>query len=528
MKRLTLLFCVLISSAWAFADAVEIDGIYYNLIIKAKEAEVVAGSYLGDVVIPEKVKYEDETYSVTSIGGSAFYGCNKLTSIEIPNSVTSIGDEAFRGCYGLTSIEIPNSVTSIDGSAFYDCSGLTSIEIPNSVTSISHSAFSHCSGLTSITIPNSVTSIGSFAFRSCSGLTSVEIPNSVTSISNDAFSGCYGLTSIEIPNSVTSIGSYAFSGCYGLTSIEIPNSVTTINSYAFAGCSGLTSIEIPNSVTSIGFDAFRGCTSLTFITIPNSVTSIGYDAFYGCSGLTSVTITNSVTSIGYEAFASCKELADVYCYAKTVPSTQDNAFMDSYIEYATLHVPVAAYDKYKNTVPWSGFGKIVTLESELPEPKKCEMPTISYESGQLKFDCATEDVEYVSEITDTDIKKYYESSISLTATYHISVYAMKTGYDNSEVATATLCWIDVEPKAEGITNSVSEVKAFPVLIQSSGGVITVQGIDDGQQVVVYSVNGMQEGMSVSHNSMATVPTNLQPGNIAIIKIGTKSVKFVVK
>ena len=244
--------------------------------------------------------------------------------------------------------------------------------------------------------------------------------------------------------------------------------------------------------------------------------------------MTSVTIGNSVTTIRSSAFANCKELTDVYCYAEKVPTTGATAFDDSYIEYATLHVPAVAYNNYKNTVPWSGFGNIVTQEGGTPETKKCETPTISYENGKLKFDCGTEGVEYVSEITDTDIKKYYESSISLAATYHISVYAMKSGYDNSEVATATLCWIDAEPKAEGVINGVSEVKAFSVLIQSRGGVITVQGIDDGQQVSVYSVNGVQEGTSVSHNSMATVPTNLQPGNIAIIKIGGKSVKVVVK
>jgi len=49
--------------------------------------------------------------------------------------------------------------------------------------------------------------------------------------------------------------------------------------------------------------------------------------------------------------------------------------------------------------------------------------------------CATEGVEYVTDIADADIKKHYDATISLTATYTISVYAMKTGYDNSETAT---------------------------------------------------------------------------------------------
>ena len=197
----------------------------------------------GFVPIPTTVIYSGNTYSVTSIGKSAFSGCSGLTSIDIPNSVTSIGERAFDNCSGLTSITIPNSVTSIGKYAFYYCSGLPSINIPNGVTSIGERAFSGCSGLTSINIPNGVTSIGDGAFSECSGLTSVNIPNGVTSIERYAFYYCSGLTSINIPNSVTSIGWRAFWGCR-LTSINIPNSVTSIEEEAFSGCTRLTAVAV--------------------------------------------------------------------------------------------------------------------------------------------------------------------------------------------------------------------------------------------------------------------------------------------
>ena len=210
----------------------------------------------------------------------------------------------------------------------------------------------------------SVTSIGDQAFRNCSGLTSVTIPNSVTSIGVFAFSDCSSLTSVTIPNSVTSIGVGAFNYCSGLTSVTIPNSVLSIGMGAFSGCSGLTSVTIPNSVTSIGSYAFVSCSSLTSVTIPNSVTRIEANTFSSCSGLTSVTIPNSVTSID-NAFSNCPELLDVYCYAENVPSTQSNAFDGSYPENATLHVPNAAINSYKSTAPWSGFGNIVAISTEV-------------------------------------------------------------------------------------------------------------------------------------------------------------------
>ncbi len=121
-KHLLLIFAMLLPMV-VKADAVEIDGIYYNLISKAKLAEVTkrANYYSGDIVIPESVTYEGENYNVTSIGHGAFAYCTSLTSITIPNSMTSIGDFVFFGCKSLTSVSIPNSVISIGYDAFYGC-----------------------------------------------------------------------------------------------------------------------------------------------------------------------------------------------------------------------------------------------------------------------------------------------------------------------------------------------------------------------------------------------------------------------
>ena len=661
MKKQLLLFAMILLPLVASAHDIEVknaDGvtIYYNYINNGTELEVTfrgsnydsySDEYQGNVVIPEEVTYMNRTRKVTSIGDLAFYRCEGLTSIAIPNSVTSIGSGAFEWCYGLkkvivkdiaawcgikfdgsysnplyyakhiysdedteiTNLVIPNSVTSIGYGAFEYCSGLTSITIPNSVTSIGDYAFKNCSGLTSITIPNSVTSIGdyafygcsgltsvtigsgvtsigSWAFAGCSGLTSITIPNSVTSIGNSTFEGCKGLTSVTIPNSVMSIGNYAFSGCSGLTSVTIPNSVTSIGNYAFSGCSALTSVTIGNSVTSIGSGAFYGCSALTSVTIGNSVTSIGDYAFYGCSGLTSVTIGSGVTSIGNRAFSSCSGLTSVtipnsvtsigyeafyYCSGLTsvtigsgVTSIGYNAFdgvdiptVISLIENpftingktsgsgtfsqntfnnATLYVPKGTIDKYKATNGWKDFFFIEegvgpggdTPQPPTPEQQKCEKPTISYENGKLTFSSATDGATCQYSITDTDIKAGSGNEVQLGVTYTINVYATKAGYDNSETATATLCWIDQQPKTEGITNGIANIPAQAVLIQSEGGSIKVQGVDEGTQINVYGINGTQAGSAISQSGAATINTNLQPGSIAIVKIGQKSVKVVMK
>ena len=301
---------------------------------------------------------------------------NEIQNVIIESGVTSVGDNAFSLCSGLTSVTIPNGVTSIGVCAFDGC-GLTSVTIPNSVTSIGDFAFAGCSGLNSITIPNSVTSIGDGAFEG-SGLTYITIPNSVTFIDAFVFAECSNLSSIKVEsgnqkydsrdncNAVIEKSTNALiAGCKNTI---IPNSVTSIGGSAFYNCSSLTSITIPNSVTSIGGSAFCNCSSLTSITIPKSVTSIDAFAFCNCSGLTSIIIPNSVTSIGDRAFYNCSSLTDYFIWAENIPSTNDYSFSSADIKNATLHVPAASVDLYRQTDPWSGFGRIVPLTDEDPKP----------------------------------------------------------------------------------------------------------------------------------------------------------------
>ena len=76
--------------------------------------------------------------------------------------------------------------------------------------------------------------------------------------------------------------------------------------------------------------------------------------------------------------------------------------------------------------------------------------------------------------------------------------------------------------------SISQVPAQAVLIQCEGGVLTVQGLVDGQQVRVYGIDGIQAGSAVSSNGQATVGTSLSAGSVAIVKIGDRSVKVAIK
>jgi hypothetical protein len=273
MKRLFLLFAtVLCLCAWNKAMAYDFsaansdgDTIYYNITSSAPPLTVEVtyemqyrGNYIGNIIIPDNVTNEGNTYSVTSIGEYAFTNCLSLTSITIPNSVTAIGEEAFSYCHALTSIAIPNLVTAIGNSAFFWCSKLISIDVD-----VNNSNYSSIDGVLlnklqdtllqypggktgSYTIPNSVTSIGGLAFYQCSKLTSVIISKSVTSIGSAAFAFCYELVSVTISKSVTSIESSAFYQCVNLAEIYVKAEIPPLLDYdAFGSVSTTIPVHVP-------------------------------------------------------------------------------------------------------------------------------------------------------------------------------------------------------------------------------------------------------------------------------------------
>ena len=227
------------------------------------------------------------------------------------------------------------------------------------VTAIDQEAFWHCDDLTSVTIGDNVTSIGWRAFAICNALTSITIPENVTFTGEEAFYNCEGLKSATICNG--EIGGEAFWACTGLTSLTLGQGVTSIGTAAFECCKSLPSLTIPNRVTTISYCAFWGCSSLTSVTIPVGLANISDKLFLGCTKLTSITIPESVNAIGEFAFSECGNLTDVSCMAENVPATNSNAFKDSSIASATLHVPAGSVDKYRAAAPWNGFGAIVPV-----------------------------------------------------------------------------------------------------------------------------------------------------------------------
>lgn len=282
--------------------------------------------YIGNHLITAKTTitgdYDIKTNTVT-IGEKAFYFCNSLTSITIPDSVTSIGSEAFEYCQYLTSITIPNSVTFIGSKAFQYCTKLEKVQFGegNGNMHIGQEAFSGCTKLTQIVLSNSVTSVDNFVFINCSNITSITVSKSVKTLSNYAFKYASGLQKIIVDDNNPNYSSDTNGILYNkektkliqcpqkisltLTDITIPTSVTHINSYAFEDCQTIQTISIPNSVKNIGVGAFLNCSQLSSITIPEGIEDISEYLCSACKNLKTVTIPSVTQTIGKNAFQNC-------------------------------------------------------------------------------------------------------------------------------------------------------------------------------------------------------------------------------
>lgn len=333
---------------WYNGDTLLSSEYSYSFSIPAGDLEITAKISVKEEMMPYEFTSTTDTCQITGVKNKS------ITKAIVPDYVTSIGESAFSGCNSLTSMTLPfvgasktanygynevfgyifgyitSNSSSYSGRAtqyerhWRDQLGYMKYEyyhynIPSSIESVTITggeiggAFVNCAYLTSITIPDSVTYIGTDAFSGCAKLARIEV-----SESNVGYSSVGGVLydkektiivyvpqgisgTVNIPDSVTSIEACAFSDRKKLYNITIPDSVKSIGASAFSGCTWLHGLTIPNGVTSIAYAVFRGCLQLSSIQIPESVTSIGDYAFSGCS-IRSITIPKNVIDIGKHAF----------------------------------------------------------------------------------------------------------------------------------------------------------------------------------------------------------------------------------
>ena len=319
---------------------------------------------LSEVIINEGTK---------SIDFTAFYGCNKIKSLNVPNSYEPDDDE-IRLYESITDVlpslvlplhnnryfiglpknhegyyKIPDGIEHICDAAFYECDKLSVVSLPDSLKYISYMAFNGCHSLLEIQNSSKLEKIESFGFADCTKLESIDLQN-VKFYGNNAFNGCTSLKHIEIspdavidnnpfrncpildiyqyndilikpninnenyyeiPSNVSIIADGAFENFKSLTTIILPHGIKTIGSNVFKGCSEITSLEIPDSVETIGYASFEDCVKLKEIKLSSSMKKIESNLFKNCIQLTEINLPSEIKEIGCSAFAGCKSLESI-------------------------------------------------------------------------------------------------------------------------------------------------------------------------------------------------------------------------
>ena len=128
LSLLLLAFMPMLASMPVQAYDFENGGFRYNIVGNDYISVEVARnpSYSGDIVIPNSVYYDGNTYTVTGIGKMAFSDIVNIKSVTIPNSVTYIDQYAFEDGF-MTSVTIGSGVKSIGMGAFQTCRNLKTI-----------------------------------------------------------------------------------------------------------------------------------------------------------------------------------------------------------------------------------------------------------------------------------------------------------------------------------------------------------------------------------------------------------------
>ena len=290
--------------------------------------------------------------SVTIIDDYAFYHCNTMEQIVIPEGVEKIGFGAFQGCSSLKRITLPESLKRIGPDAFHGCTSLDSVFIPKNVSEIlGANIFAGCYRLTSIVVDKDNTVFDSR--NDCNGIVRKEdstliascatttIGEDIKALDNDCFKDVI-LHTIRIPKSIEKLSGAPFFGCFeidslfvdpdnafyvspqganailtrdgktlvvGCRSTEIPADVETIDDYAFVGRYTKPMLKLPEGLKKVGTSAFSGCNMMIELIIPSSVEDISSSAFSDCYNLNVVQVLSPIEKINYGTFSNCSSLS---------------------------------------------------------------------------------------------------------------------------------------------------------------------------------------------------------------------------
>lgn len=333
--------------------------------------------------IPASFDVDGTPYSVTEIADGAFYYCNVLSEVTVPEGVKRIGESAFPYCYSLSRVSLPSTLQSIGDYAFYRCPLLSVVAAMQNPVNIARNVFMTTKNVSGeyvevFTSADLYVPIGQKTVYSAAdvwkefpviyqgelkeitldGITYTYVTGEDFSFVKEGDPTILQNQDVVIPSSILVAGkTYQVKKIADRAFFQIPmNSVTIqpgveeIGAQAFWNVGGIEEVVLPSSVKSIGESAFYYCYDLKTLKLPSTLQSIGENAFYGCS------------------------LTSVFAAMQNPVSIVRNVFMtwgvvgDEYVEVfssAELYVPIGKKAAYSAADIWKEFlPNIVEIDME--------------------------------------------------------------------------------------------------------------------------------------------------------------------
>ena len=333
---------VLVSIAATYTDASNISWVYTtnDTDMTASITGVNLSKQTKEFNIPATITDNGKTYTVTSIGQSAFAKNTVFGKLTIPDTVKTIGSSAFAGSYIYGTVVIPESVDYIGSSAFQNCDGITEVVLSSKITVLENNVFKGCFALNKINLEN-VQTFKSGCFYDCMALHYIELGSNTSTIEENAFYNCDALGGTIDISMVTSISKNAFNGCDRIEGIIIPDIAHNMNAYSscpnieayhatennknYSSVDGILlskdgttllvypatrkdkTLTISETVTTIGANAFNGSKYLETVIISDNVTTFEKEAFAG-SSITSIFVPDNIKFIDFDTFKNCTKL----------------------------------------------------------------------------------------------------------------------------------------------------------------------------------------------------------------------------
>ena len=276
--------------------------------------------------------------SLKSIDRNAFYGCQKLKNITIPQNVNSgvWYEMSFDGCLSLESINVEegNELLFSKGGALYHNLNdvITLLAVP--------------AALKTFTISSDVDDISWNAFLLGNSLEELVIQNGAAELKPYFYDKFYKLKNFVLENDNERYAS--------VDGILYSKDLKVIECYPSGRTD--THFDIPNGTEEIGFGCFDTSLHLQTISIPEGVENIGGKAFFTCSNVHELVLPSSVKNIGEAAFQHL-HLYQLTCKAVTPPTLYDEWVFAG--TYDKIFVPKESVNLYKEAEIWNKFANVI-------------------------------------------------------------------------------------------------------------------------------------------------------------------------